>query len=101
MTKPIDSILAKLAARRGLITPEIAERLLREAQEQGGAHLSQLLVKGGWCTPAQVELLTEEAAKHGQPPAIAGYQLISKLGQGGMGVVYQATPLSMQRTVAL
>lgn len=26
MTKPIDSILAKLAARRGLIAPEIAEQ---------------------------------------------------------------------------
>ena len=101
MTNPIDSILAKLAARRGFIAPEIAEQLLREAADQGGAHLSQLLIKGGWCTPAQVELLTQEAAKHGQPPVIGGYQLVSKLGQGGMGVVYQATQLSMQRAVAL
>ena len=34
MTAPIDSLLAKLAARRGFIAPEIAEQLLREAADQ-------------------------------------------------------------------
>ncbi|WP_372368632.1 serine/threonine-protein kinase [Candidatus Uabimicrobium sp. HlEnr_7] len=32
---------------------------------------------------------------------IAGYNVIKKLGQGGMGAVYQALQLSMERTVAI
>ena len=32
---------------------------------------------------------------------VAGYRIVATLGQGGMGVVYEATQLSLMRTVAL
>src|SRR5579859_6636891 len=32
---------------------------------------------------------------------IPGYEIIDKIGEGGMGVVYLATQLSLQRTVAI
>lgn len=37
----------------------------------------------------------------GQLPVIKDYQLLDKLGQGGMGVVYRARQLSMDRIVAV
>lgn len=40
-------------------------------------------------------------SRRGEPPQIPGYKLHHIVGKGGMGEVYQATQLSLQRTVAV
>ena len=35
------------------------------------------------------------------PAAVAGYELLDKIGEGGMGQVYRATQLSLGRIVAI
>ena len=100
MSDTPDSLLLKLAVGRGLVDQATAKEVLHTAQQQGRP-IAELLIERGLMTAYNVDLLNKEVQKAQGPKTVAGFQIVSKLGQGGMGAVYKATQLSMGREVAL
>jgi serine/threonine-protein kinase len=93
-----DDRLAQALVSRGLITREEAQQC-RAAGDSSEPLLSRL-VRFNFLTPAQAQRVTQELKLFiGQQ--IPGYQLLDRLGQGAMGIVFKARQLSMNRLVAI
>jgi serine/threonine-protein kinase len=93
-----DDRLAQALVSRGLITREEAQHC-RAAGDSSEPLLSRL-VRFNFLTPSQAQRVTQELKLFiGQQ--IPGYQLLDKLGQGAMGIVFKARQLSMNRLVAI
>jgi serine/threonine-protein kinase len=93
--------LAQALMSRGLVTREEIDRC---KPTPGGATGSEALlarlVEAGVLTTGQAQRVTQEISLIvGQQ--IPGYQLLQKLGQGSMGLVFKARQLSMNRLVAI
>lgn len=101
MIREEDQVLAKLIARHNLLPPEaIASGMA--ALESSDRLLKEILVERGLLTRAQVHELERLASRVMQGGPIPGYEMIERVGRGGMGAVYRAKQLSMGgRTVAL
>ncbi|HOX07696.1 MAG TPA: protein kinase [Planctomycetota bacterium] len=96
--------VADLAVERGLITrDQLLEAVEVHAKLSAMGvpdELGKILLKKGMLSEAQLREL-EGAAGTRQPVNIAGFEIISRLGRGGMGAVYKARQVSMDRIVAL
>src|SRR5262245_40721982 len=94
-----DERLVHALASRGLLTREEAQQC-RAGQTFGARKLLARLVECGFLTASQAARAGQELSMLlGQQ--IPGYQLLDKLGQGAMGVVYKARQLSLDRIVAV
>ena len=94
-----DERLAHALVSRGLISREEVTHC-RGDQPLGAEGLLSRLVECGSLTANQAARARQELAQMlGQQ--IPGYQLLEKLGQGSMGVVYKARQVSMNRLVAV
>ncbi len=100
--------LIRLAARTGLLPAEVARAFIGRirASSEPQRLAEELLVQGGHCSPQRIaqlraELATQDLAGALPPAMIGGFQIIDRLGAGGMGEVYRAKQLSMHRMVAL
>jgi serine/threonine-protein kinase len=93
--------LAHALISRGLITrEEIQQCRGGEEDDAGPGALLSRLVKCGFLTLNQARRASQELdSLLGQQ--IPGFQLLDKLGQGTMGIVYKARQLSMNREVAV
>ena len=100
-----DTIFGKMAVELGLCTDDELRHSLEELQERRKENpiiLKDLMVEMGYLTERQAERLKAslketKAAVH----QIPGYKILGKVGAGAMAVVYRATQLSLNRTVAI
>jgi serine/threonine protein kinase len=98
--------IGQLAVDRGLITPEQLDAALAElaARREAGSQLpvGEILVEKGFLTRVQLDvLLGAQGVTDRQRQPIEGFELIRRLGEGGMGATYLARQLSMHRLVAI
>ncbi|GAH81734.1 unnamed protein product, partial [marine sediment metagenome] len=91
-----DTTLGRLAVERGFITQEQFNEALanqHKIREEMGIEqgLEPILVGKKWLTADQVhELRNVAAVETGEARLVAGYEVVAKLGRGGMGAVYKA-----------
>lgn len=104
--------LSKIAVRNGFISTEQAHDLLADLTERRsggsgeGVSFDDLAVEKGYMTSQQISavmLAHKRLAKDAERRrwAIPGYEIFSKIGEGGLGVVFKGRQVSMNRIVAL
>ena len=99
-----DDRFANMALERQFVSAEQAAEA-KQAQAQAAEAgqqkpLADVMVEKGLLTAAQADSLREALSAAG-PGKIGEFEIISKLGEGGMGAVYKARQTSMDRMVAL
>lgn len=103
-----DTQFARLVVDRKLCTTNEVELVLNEHKtliEKGGRiPLPELLIKHGYMTHSQVARLNmamDEDSMYRPAQQIPGFQILCKIGQGAMAVVFKAKQLSLDRIVAI
>jgi len=103
-----DSQFARLAVERKLCSTDEVELVFNEqkalAKSGSPISLTELLIQRGFMTHSQVTRLAkalDEDSMYRPAQQIPGFQILSKVGQGAMAVVFKAKQLSLDRIVAI
>ncbi|MHC4916082.1 MAG: serine/threonine-protein kinase, partial [Planctomycetota bacterium] len=104
--KPAEEQLGALAVQRGLLTIEQLTEAVREQERRtaagGQVPLGEILIEMEFIGRKQLDaLLTAQGKAPDKNQPIEGFELLKKLGEGGMGATYLARQESMDRLVAL
>lgn len=94
----------EIALSRRFVTPEQieeAKKIDQTIRETGiVVPLEEIMLQKGWISPMQLAAIHAAMGK-GRTDLISGYEVLSKIGQGGMGAVYKARQTMMDRLVAI
>jgi len=100
-----DTMFGRMAVQQELCTDDELRRALEELafrRKTNPIYLADLMVELGYVTQSQAERLKAKLKESkAVPHQIPGYKVLGKLGAGAMAVVYKATQLSLNRTVAI
>jgi serine/threonine-protein kinase len=98
-----DDILARTATQMGFVTREQIAEARRAQQAMSDmkvqASLQEIMQRNGMLTPAQINAIRRSAGA--APVEVPGYEILNKIGAGGMGTVYKARQRSVDRIVAI
>jgi len=97
--------LAQLAVESGMASQTAVrvclDALARAHDEGVTKSLGDLMVEKGVLTQGQLHTLIEVARQGSGVNLLGGFQIIEKIGEGGMGAVYKAKQINLDRIVAL
>ena len=98
-------IFCDVAVSTGMMAQEQVEecRKIRDQLSAMGLtirSMPQIALEKEYITADQVREIQREMIKRGHHPRVAGYELMARIGAGGMGTVYRARQLSLDRMVA-
>ncbi len=102
-----DSQIARLVVERKLCTANEVELVRAEVKALSGKRpmsLAEALAQHGYLTHTQItrlQAVVDEDSMYRPAQQIPGYQIMSKVGQGAMAVVFKAKQLSLDRLVAI
>ena len=86
-----------LASELSMLAPDVAEQLTAEVARTGEAP-ETLISRRGLLSAVQMDIVQTLLRPQETVP---GYELLSTLGHGGMGVVYRAKQKTLDRDVAI
>ncbi len=100
-----DLELARLAGTRGWISTDILEKVLSETDRFQALGLEksveEVLVESGALSAEQVRSLREALGLTLRQPRIGDYEVIRRVGVGGMGTVFEACHVRLRQRIAL
>lgn len=104
-TSGLDELFAEVAVKEQILTPAQVEecRKALEAASKIGLHASlyEVAADKGFVSKHEVLNLLSPLIRQGGRPRLGGFDIISRVGSGRMGVIYKAEQSSLRRIVAL